>query len=243
LRSSDALLLIGHGSERYADAGRTLHVHADALRATGRFAEVLVGLLHGKPSVADALARLTAATVHVVPFLMEDGWFNKVAVPRALDPQHLARGTIVRCHAPVGTHEAVALLAAARVARACDEQGWKAAELGVVLLGHGSARAPGREMAQHHHVRRLAETGTYARVEAAFLEEPPFLPEQVAAFAGLPVVVVGFFAGEGAHVRDELPALLGALQKKPSSALHYLGSVADEPGIRDIILDRVMAAG
>jgi sirohydrochlorin cobaltochelatase len=243
LRSSDALLLIGHGSERYADASRILHGHADALRASGTFAEVLVGLLHGTPSVADAMTRLTAATVHVVPFLMEDGWFNRVAVPRALDPAPLAKGTIVRRHAPVGTHAAMASLVAARVTRASDERGWKAAELGVVLLGHGSARTPGREMALHRHVRRLAETGTYARVEPAFLEESPSLPEQVAALTGLPVVVVGVFAGEGAHVRDELHALLAALRGQASRALHYLGSVADEPGMREIILDRVMAAG
>ncbi|HEY8289384.1 MAG TPA: CbiX/SirB N-terminal domain-containing protein [Acetobacteraceae bacterium] len=235
-------MLIGHGSARYADAGRLLGLHADALRAGGAFAEVSFGLLNGAPSVADALARTTAATVHVVPFFMEDGWFARIAVPRALDLDHATRGRTVRCHAPVGTHDGMAGLAAVRIARYYGETGLNEAGLTVVLVGHGSARAPGQPMALHRHVRRLAATGRYARVEAAFLEEPPLLPDQLAALADIPVAVVGFFAGEGFHVRDQLPMVL-ADARAAGQVVHDLGSIADEPGIRDIILDRVMAAG
>ena len=55
-----------------------------ALRAAGRFAQVEVALLNGAPPVHEALARIGAAFVRVVPFFMEDGYFCRVAVPAAL---------------------------------------------------------------------------------------------------------------------------------------------------------------
>ena len=49
-----------------------------------RFADVAVGLLNGTPSAAEALAALAPHVVHVVPFFMEQGWFVREAIPRAL---------------------------------------------------------------------------------------------------------------------------------------------------------------
>ena len=80
----EALLLIGHGSARYADAGRVLEAQAEALRETGRFAAVGVGFLAGTPTPAEDLAALSAPTIHIVPLFMEDGYFTRVALPRAL---------------------------------------------------------------------------------------------------------------------------------------------------------------
>src|SRR5882757_21537 len=84
LCAHDALLLIGHGSSRFPDAASALHRHADALRVERRFVQVEVALLNGAPSVADALGRIGAATIRVVPIFMEDGYFCRVAVPRAI---------------------------------------------------------------------------------------------------------------------------------------------------------------
>jgi sirohydrochlorin cobaltochelatase len=233
-----ALLLVGHGSSHYQEAGRVLHAHAAALQAGGHFAETAVGLLRGTPSVTDALAALTARVVHVVPFFMEDGFFTRVAVPDALaQAERRSNQTWLVCP-PVGTHDGLAALIAERVRRHCpDPAVWS-----VLLVGHGSTRAPGRRMALHRHQARLAATGQFARVRLAFLEEPPLLPDVLAELRGSHTAVIGFFAGEGRHVRDDLPRCMGAARASRDAQappLLDLGLISDEPGMRRIILELV----
>ena len=213
-----------------------MHAHARVLRAQRRFADVSVGLLNGEPPAPEALAALSPHVVHVVPFFMEQGWFVREAIPRALRDGH---GHELRYHRPVGVHPDLADLAAARVQRAC---GTDAARFAVLLVGHGSARAPGRPMALHRHVAALSVTGHFAQVRAAFLEEPPPVAEALHDWRAPPVAVVGWFAGEGGHVRQDLPALLSAEREARGDAgapLLDLGVIGDDPAMPRIILDQV----
>lgn len=230
----DALLLVAHGATRFADAGRLVHAHAEALRAQCRFADVAVGLLNGKPSAVDALAGLTPRVVHMVPFFMERGWFVREAIPRTLGEGH---GHELRYHQPVGEHSDMANLAMARVQRAC---GSDAACFAVLLVGHGSERAPGRPMALHRHVEALRASRHFAQVRAAFLAEPPLVADALRDWRALPVAVLGWFAGEGGHVRDDLPAALSAEREARGDEgppLLDLGLIADDPAMPRIILD------
>ena len=206
MTANDALLLIGHGSARYPDAGRALHHHAQGLRGTTRFAQVEVALLNGSPSVADALVRIETATIRVVPFFMEDGYFTRVAVPKAFG----SRPVIIV--PPVGIHHGMAGLIERQALLACADLGIASRAAAVLVIGHGSSRAPGRALALHRHATRVAATQLFARVETACLEEAPFVPDTLCRLRSHPVVVIGFFAGEGGHVRDDLPALIGSEQ-------------------------------
>lgn len=231
-----ALLLVGHGAREFADAGRILQIHADALRSGGRFAEVATAWLAGTPSPAAALAGLAAPVVHVVPFFMEDGWFVRQALPAAL-PKDGAQTLLI--HPPVGVHPEMAALAAARAGRSC---GVDAARWSLLLVGHGSARSPGRHMALHDHAAALAARGLFARVRAAFLQEPPFAADALAEWRDAPVAVLGWFAGEGGHVRDDLPRILEAEHAlRGKTPLRDLGIIADEPGLVRIILAQAAA--
>ncbi len=97
MTARQALLLIAHGSTRYADAARPLWRHVEALRQDMPDTCTEVGLLNGVPSITDALAAMPAIPVHVVPFFMEAGYFTNVAIPKALgaDPR-------VRLCPPIG---------------------------------------------------------------------------------------------------------------------------------------------
>lgn len=226
-RHDDALLLIAHGSARYPDAGRTVLAHAATIRSQGHFAEVAVGFLNGSPTAAEALTALAPRTTHVMPFFMEAGYFTRIAVPKAL-----GEGANLRFHAPIGTHPGMVGLIESRLTRALASRG--PAE--IVLVGHGSARSPGRRMALHDHAERLG-----ARV--AFLEEPPFLPDALAAVSNPLVAVLGIFAGEGGHVLDDFPALLAAARKRLGDGLLDLGSIGGDPGMVNLILEQAAKAG
>jgi len=231
-----ALLLIAHGSSRYPDAADVLHRHAAALRAEGTFRQVEVGLLNGAPSVAASLARIDAAEVLVVPFFMEAGYFTQEAIPRALGSD-----SRVRLCPPVGTHDGMAGLIERQALASCEAMDVPSRSTAVLVVGHGSASPPGRTLALHEHASRVGWTTLFARVDSACLEEPPFVAEALRALRHHPVVVIGFFAGEGGHVRDDVPALVAAEQAargQGGPGVRFIGSVTDDPAMPRIILDQ-----
>lgn len=247
---NDALLLIGHGSGRYPDAADPMRQHATMLRRRGWSVEIAV--LNGSPTVADAFARLGAATVRVIPFFMEDGYFSKVAVPRSVQPvmagtdaasAHSASATILFAP-PVGLHDDIAAIIERQALAGCAELGVAPDIAAVVVIGHGSSSAPGRALALHRHCSRVAATATFARVQAACLEEAPFVADVLRGLPSHPVVVVGFFANQAGHVLDDIPALLAAEQAARRDArdggagfpVRFQACVTDDPAMADIIL-------
>lgn len=235
---SEDVLLIGHGSARYPDAGGALSRHAAALAATGQFRSARHAVLAGRPLPAEALAACTGRVVHVVPVFMEQGYFASIALPRALAGATPAGGGQVRLHPALGTRPEIAELIARRVRAGCKDP----TAVGLVLLGHGSTRAPGRAEALHRHAATLRDNG-FERVETAFLEEAPDLLDAIAALGARPAAVVGLFTGEGAHVRDDVPALLAEARRRHGAPVHDLGFLGDDPGLPDIVMEMVAAAG
>jgi sirohydrochlorin ferrochelatase len=230
-------LLIGHGSTRYPDAAAAMRLHAQTLKMRGWCVEI--AMLNGQPTVADALVRLGSASVRAVPFFMEDGYFSKVAIPRAVEA--VAPGA-VRYAEPVGVHDAMASIMVRQALAGCAALGVAPGSAAVVAIGHGSASSPGRTLALHRHCSRVADTGAFAAVRAACLEEAPFAGGVLAALRPYPVVVTGYFANRASHVLEDVPALLAAERAARGAAgppVRFQGCVADDPAMADIILEQV----
>jgi sirohydrochlorin cobaltochelatase len=260
VRENEALLLISHGSARYPDAADTICRHAESLRSGRYFGQVEVAVLNGTPSVAEALHRIDKPVIRVVPFFMEDGYFTGAAVPRVLAACD-TNAVIVRVGAtsatddaasprrivmcpPIGVHDGMAGLIERRALAACADVGIPSHGAAVVVVGHGSASAPGQNLALHRHASRVASTTLFVRVEAACLEEAPFLADTLATLRAHPVVVVGFFANHGSHVRDDVPGLVATERQARGNhgpEVRFHGSVIDDPAIPAIVLDQ--AAG
>jgi sirohydrochlorin cobaltochelatase len=244
LSSHEALLLVGHGSARYPDAGTAMHRHARSLRAGGQFGQVEVAVLNGAPSLSDALAAISQPVIRVVPFFMEDGYFSQVAVPRTISAStsgDAGRSRQVILCPPVGVHDGLAGIIERRALAACDECAIPSHTVAILVAGHGSASEPGRALALHRHAARVASTTLFGRVEAACLEEAPFIAEALHGLRAHPVVVIGFFANQGGHVRDDMPALIAAEQVSRGDAgllVRFDGSAIDDPAIALIILSQ-----
>ena len=237
--ASDILLLIAHGSARYPDAARVLRGHAAALRDAGCFSQVEIGLLNGTPSVTEALNKSRDTTICVVPFFMEEGYFTRIAIPRLLGTDQRVR----LCPA-VGIHPGLADIIQAQAQRACRARAIPLREAAILLVGHGSASAPGRALALHRHAASVASAAMFARCEAACLEEAPLLADALQALRAHPVIVIGFFAGEGMHVRDDVPKAIEAERSargENGCPVYFPGSVTDDRAMTRIVLDQAGA--
>jgi len=240
----DALLLIGHGSNRLPDAARSLLAHAEVIRETGGFGEVKVGMLSGEPNVASVIGTLTASVVHVVPFFLNDGYFTRIAIPDLLLPLASA-SRVIRFCPPVGAHRGIATLIETRLLRHCDMFGIDPKSLSVLLVGHGSGKAPGRARTLLRHAATLETGGQFGWVRIAYLEEAPFVAEALASARGHVVAVVGCLANEGKHATKDLPCLIAEERDQRGThwpPVHDLGSIGDDEAMPQLIMDQVTAA-
>ena len=243
--TQDALLLIGHGSTTLPDAAGPLLAHAEVVRASGRFAEVAVGMMLGKPDVTSAFATLTAPIVHVVPVFLEDGYFTRIAIPDRLLP--LASGSrVIRFCQPLGSHDGIADLIEARLLRHCALFDTQPKTLSVLLAGHGSSRGPGRARTLRRHAATLESRGRFGWIRVAYLEEAPFVAEALASSRGHMVAIVGYLANAGAHATKDLPGLIAAERAERGAhwpPVHYLGSIGTDEAMPRLIMDCVAATG
>ena len=242
--SQDALLLIGHGSINLPEAARPLLVHAEVIRASGRFAAVAVGMLAGEPNAASVFATLTAPVVHAVPFFLDDGYFTRIAIPDLLLP--LASGSrVIRFCRPVGSHEGIVALLEARLIQHCELFGTHPKTLSVLLVGHGSAQHPGHARVLRQHAAKLEASDRFGWVRVAYLEETPFVAEALSSARGHVVAVIGYLANEGAHATKDLPGLIAEERGQRGThwpPVHDLGSIGADEAMPRLIMDQVNSA-
>ena len=241
--TQDALLLIGHGSTVLPDAARPLIAHAEVIRESGRFSEVKVGMLLGEPDVSSVFATLTAPVVNVVPFFLDDGYFTRIAIPDRL-LQLTSGSRVIRFCPPVGLHEGIATLLETRLVRHCEMYGTDPKSLSVLLVGHGSAKGPGRARALPRHTKALESGGRFGWVRIAYLEEAPFVAEALASTRGHVVAVIGYLANEGMHATKDLPRLIAAERAARGTnwpPVHDLGTIGADEVLPSLIMDQVTA--
>jgi sirohydrochlorin cobaltochelatase len=201
--------------------------------------------------VPQAIAAAVGSTSHVSaglpPMVIEDE-SPTIRVDPEEGPEPGVAGTdrssrIILCP-PIGVHDAMAGVIERQALAACTDLGIHSHTAAVVIIGHGSASEPGQALALHRHASRVASTGLFARVEAACLEELPFVASTFRTLRAHPVIAIGFFANEGGHVRDDVPNLIAMEQTERGDLgfpLRFHGSVIDDPMMVPIVVDQAMA--
>lgn len=164
--------------------------------------------------LAAELARLGPGGV-VFPMFMAGGWFTRAHLPG----QMAAAGAVAwRVLEPFGCLEAVQDLAV----RVIAEAGAKAA----IVAAHGSFKSPVPAAIAGRVAGMVAARGL--RVAAGFIDQEPRLAT-LSGF-GADAVCLPYFAAEGGHVVDDIPAALAEAGFE-GRILPALGLDARVPGI------------
>lgn len=164
---------------------------------------------------------------------------------------------------PIGTHPLMTEIILSRAAAALSLQPSalnSQPSTSLVIAGHGTLLNPDSRKSIERQVELIAARRIFAEVHPAFLEEEPRI-------AGIPkfiktrrIVVVPFFMSDGLHVCEDIPVLLGESEadvrarlkagqwpwvnptERGGKTIFYTPGVGSEPGIADVILERVRAA-
>lgn len=224
---SQALLIIAHG-DCGGEGGNVLaHELAHRVRSLTLFDEVQIGFIHGSPSIEDAAARIQSSDIRIFPLFMSDGYYVRDAIPQrlAISDGIGALGHHISIGTPLGLLPdlpALLLRAAKEAAAAADI---RPDEATLLMVAHGSAKAPYSAAAATAVAERIAETRTFRRLDVAFLEEEPFFTAALEK-APRPVIVLSFFAGGGTHAEDDVRGAVRALNDRSVCQVEQLGGYA-----------------
>ena len=232
---SRALILAAHGESRVPDPNRALIEHSEALADRNPGLAVSCGAINGAPSFDDAVKAACAggaSEILVFPFFMSDGYFVSKKLPERI----AASAGNVPCSilTPLGLDPGLADVMMTQALAAADEAGLPPDEARLLVVGHGSKSGRASAEATLRMSRTLEGMTRFSKVETAFLEEPPFVGSQLAS-EKLPVVVSGFFAGNGMHSAHDVPA---AIEESGANAV-YAGPVGTSPAVRDLIQNSI----
>ncbi len=234
-RPRTALLLAAHGERGVGDPNRALIDHAADLASRVDCLRVDCGVLNGEPaleSALDAAVRHGADEVLIYPFFMADGYFVSQVLSARLAAA--ARGLAWSILPPLGLDSRLPRLMMRSALDAAKDAGFDPDTSQLLVVGHGSKLERASAQATRQVAGELAAMEQFASVASAFIEEPPFVADALAE-AQAPVVVAGFFAGDGMHSSRDVPE---AIEGAGAPAV-YTGPIGIRPAVRDLVVAAV----
>lgn len=171
--------------------------------------------------------------------------------------------TVTYC-LPVGTHplmtEIILARASAVLAGAQCTMHDLRANTALIVAGHGTSLNPDSRKSIERQVELISARNIFAEVQPAFLEEEPRIADVPKLIRAPRIIVVPFFMSDGLHVCEDIPVLLGESAEvvrrrlragewpwrnpteRTGRTIFYTRGVGSEPGIAEVILERVRSA-
>src|SRR5918997_2765054 len=243
VRRMRALVIVGHGSHLNEDSSLPVYEHAERIRKTGEFDEVVECFWKEEPSMRHVLDIVESEEVYVVPAFISEGYFTQQVVPRELGLE----GTVtkkgnktVRYAGPLGTFEGMPDVILERVddlMRGRETSGRTA----LVLLGHGTdlnKNSGGVIFLNAGHIR---ERKIYDVVEVGFLDQEPEISGVVESVAARNVILIPVFIAEGWDTHETIPedlGLTGEVTVREDRIIFYGAPVGTHPSMANLIAAR-----
>lgn len=256
--SHAALIIVGHGSTVNPDSSAPTHEHADRIRRSGIFREVVCCFWKEEPTMTEVFESVDSEVIYIVPNFISEGYFCQQVLPRELrleGPVTRRAGKTIHYCDPVGIHPNMTRLLLQRADEVAP--GVPRGETSLIIVGHGTNLNDNSTKAIQDQVKLIREGGHgFAEVLDAYMEEAPLVSDWVELTHAPNVVVVPFFIADGLHSFQDIPVLLG-MEKEPGKALsemevfrqnpiemrgrrlYYSGAIGTEPLLAEVILDQV----
>lgn len=211
------LLIVAHGEcGGQRRNGFVRQVAAEALERGG-FARVETAFVNVPGSISEGARRLAEYDTDVLPLFIADGYYARSLMPRELR----RAGSLGRTRVlpTLGALPALPGMLAEAAADKARRAGLDARQCTVLLAAHGSSKSPACRHASERIAAALAGLEAFAAVDTGYLDEPPFIAEQIAALPR-PLLVVGLFVGQGMHGEGDLSALAETHRDKRVVLVH-----------------------
>jgi sirohydrochlorin cobaltochelatase len=238
-----ALVIVGHGSHLNADSSLPVYEHAQRIRGTGEFDEVVECFWKEEPSMRHVLDTVESEEVYVVPAFISEGYFTQQVIPRELGlagPLSRVGTKTVHYAGPLGTFEGMPDVILERtddLMRGREVSGRTA----LVLLGHGTDLNKNSGGVIYLNAGRIRERGIYDLVEVGFLDQEPEIGGVVDGVEADNAILIPVFIAEGWHTRETIPddlGLTGEVTTRDGKTIYYGAPVGTHPSMANLIAAR-----
>jgi sirohydrochlorin cobaltochelatase len=238
-----ALVIVGHGSHLNEDSSLPVYEHAERIRQSGEFDEVVECFWKEEPSLRHVMDLIESDEVYVVPAFISEGYFTQQVIPRelGLDGPVTRRGTkVIHYAGPLGTFEGMPDVILERVEdlmRGKEVTG----SVALVLLGHGTDLNKNSGGVIYLNAGRIKERGLYDAVEVGFLDQEPEIGGVVERVEAENVILIPVFIAEGWHTRETIPedlGLTGEVTVFEDKKIFYGAPVGTHPSMANLISAR-----
>jgi len=238
-----ALVIVGHGSHLGEDSSLPVYEHADRIRETGEFDEVVECFWKEEPSMRHVLDTIESEEVCVVPAFISEGYFTQQVIPRELGlegPLSKKGERTIRYAGPLGTFEGMPDVILERtddLMRGREVSGRTA----LILLGHGTDLNKNSGGVIYLNAARIRERGIYDLVEVGFLDQTPEIGGVVDGIGAENVILIPLFIAEGWHTRETIPedlGLAGEVTLRVDKTIYYGAPVGTHPSVANLIAAR-----
>jgi sirohydrochlorin cobaltochelatase len=268
--SNSTLVVLGHGTTLNDQSAAPVFQHAAELRRRKIFAEVREAFWKQEPQIKKVLAEISAPKIFIAPLFVSEGYFSAEIIPQELGfnfPENLKLKTesseIFYCR-PVGSDDSMTKVILSRAEEVVKKFPFprepKKSDTTLFIAGHGTEKNKNSRKAIERQVELIRTLKIYADVHAIFMEESPRIAECYQITQAKNLVVVPFFISDGLHTQEDIPVLLGESERivkerlaigqpawrnpteKNGKLVWYSPAVGSDPGMADVILERVREA-
>jgi sirohydrochlorin cobaltochelatase len=264
------LVVLGHGTVLNDQSAAPVLQHAAELSRRKIFREVREAFWKQEPQIKKVLAEISAPRIFIAPLFISEGYFASDKIPGELGfnfPENLKlknkNSEIFYCK-PTGSHDSMTKIILSRAAEIAKKfpfpRAPKNSDTTLFIAGHGTEKNKNSRKAIERQVELIRAQKIYADVHAIFMEESPRIGECYALAQTKNLVVVPFFISDGLHSVEDIPVLLGEPERivkerlaagqptwrnpteKNGKLVWYSPAVGSDPGMADVILERVCEA-
>ena len=190
--------------------------HAAAIRRRGLFARVVEAYVGDESGLERALRDVRVPRVYVVPLLAAPGHLFDEMIPRRLGLTGRATDRIGRsgrqridyCD-PVGTHPGIGKAMVAGVRSILRRHGLAAAEVAVLVVGHGTRRNRAGVEETRVLARRIGSCLPGVETASGFLDDEPAIEDWRRLTTRTHVIVLPNLMSQGRHAMEDVPRRLG----------------------------------
>jgi sirohydrochlorin cobaltochelatase len=268
--SNAALVVLGHGTVLNGQSAAPVYQHAAELRRRKIFAEVREAFWKQEPQIKNVLAEISVPRIFIAPLFISEGYFSTQIIPKELGfnfPENskfkIQNSKLFYCR-PVGSHDSMTKVILSRAVEIVKNfpfpRAPKTNEITLFIAGHGTEKNANSRKAIERQAELIRTLKIYADVRAIFLEENPCISDCYSLTKTKNLVVVPFFISDGLHSVEDIPVLLGEAERivkerlaagqptwrnpteKNGKLIWYSPAVGSDPGMADVILERVCEA-
>ena len=268
--SDAALVVLGHGTELNENSEIVVFQHTAELRRRKIFRKVREAFWKQEPQIKKVLAEIAVPRIFIAPLFISEGYFAANKIPKELGFDFPNCLSLVTRHSslfyckPIGSHDSMTKVILSRAAEIVKQFPFprlpKNSDITLFIAGHGTEKNEDSRKPVDRQVELIRAQNIYADVHAIFLEESPRIPACYLLAQTKNVVVVPFFISDGLHTQEDIPVLLGEARRiveqriangqpawrnpteKNGRLVWYSPAVGGDPGIADVILERVEEA-